>query len=106
MKIKIKVKAIGVNRADILQLEGKYTSPDGNNVPGLEVSGIRNDNGQRVFALLTSGAYSEEVEVDENFIHPIPNHIDYNVAAAIPEAIVTTWLNLYNIGKIKDCSSP
>ncbi len=105
MKVKIKVKAIGVNRVDILQLEGKYTSPDGNSIPGLEVSGIRNDNGQRVFALLTSGGYSEEVEVDENFIHPIPNHIDYNIAAAIPEAIVTTWLNLYNIGKIKDCSN-
>lgn len=105
MKVKIKVKAIGVNRADILQLEGKYLSPDGNKTPGLEISGVREDNGQRVFALLTSGGYSKEVEVDENFIHPIPDHIDYNIAAAIPEAIVTTWLNLYKLGKIKECSN-
>ena len=103
MKVKIKVKAIGVNRADILQLEGKYPSPDGNKTPGLEVSGIRLDTGKRVLALLTSGGYNEEVEVDENFVHYIPDNIDYITAAAIPEAIVTTWLNLYKLGNVKSC---
>lgn len=65
MLVKIKVHAIGVNRADILQLQGKYPSPDGNAVPGLEISGIRMDTNQKVCALLTSGGYSEMVEVDE-----------------------------------------
>ena len=105
MTIKIKVHAIGVNRADILQLEGKYPSPDGNKIPGLEVSGIRIDTGERVFALLTSGGYSKEVEADEGLVHTIPAEIDYTHAAAIPEAMVTTWLNLYKLGNVKNCSN-
>ena len=105
MTIKIKVHAIGVNRADILQLEGKYPSPDGNKIPGLEVSGIRIDTGERVFALLTSGGYSKEVEADEGLVHTIPSEIDYTHAAAIPEAMVTTWLNLYKLGNVKNCSN-
>ncbi|MFK7761145.1 MAG: zinc-binding dehydrogenase [Candidatus Midichloriaceae bacterium] len=105
MLIKIKIHAIGVNRADILQLEGKYPSPDGNKIPGLEVSGIRMDTGERVFALLTSGGYSNEVEVDEGLVCTIPGEIDYTHAAAIPEAIVTTWLNLYKLGNIHNSSN-
>lgn len=105
MLIKIKIHAIGVNRADILQLEGKYPSPDGNKTPGLEVSGIRMDTGERVFALLTSGGYSNEVEVDEGLVCTIPGEIDYTHAAAIPEAIVTTWLNLYKLGNIHNSSN-
>lgn len=105
MLIKIKIHAIGVNRADILQLEGKYPSPDGNKIPGLEVSGIRMDTGERVFALLTSGGYSNEVEVDEGLVCTIPGEIDYTHAAAIPEAIVTTWLDLYKLGNIHNCSN-
>ena len=58
MPIKIQVHAAGVNRADILQLEGKYPSPDGNKTPGLEVSGIRMDTNEKVCALLTSGGYN------------------------------------------------
>lgn len=105
MLIKIKIHAIGVNRADILQLEGKYPSPDGNKIPGLEVSGIRMDTGERVFALLTSGGYSNEVEVDEGLVCTIPGEIDYTHAAAISEGIVTTWLNLYKLGNINNCSN-
>ncbi len=105
MPIKVRVHAIGVNRADILQLEGKYPSPDGNKIPGLEVSGVRMDTGERVFALLTSGGYAKEVEVDEGLVCKIPDEIDYTYAAAIPEAMVTTWLNLYKFGNVKNCSN-
>ena len=105
MPIKVRVHAIGVNRADILQLEGKYPSPDGNKIPGLEVSGVRIDTGERVFALLTSGGYAKEVEVDEGLVCKIPDEIDYTYAAAIPEAMVTTWLNLYKFGNVKNCSN-
>ncbi|WPX96937.1 zinc-binding dehydrogenase [Candidatus Bandiella euplotis] len=105
MLVKIKVHAIGVNRADILQLQGKYPSPDGNAVPGLEISGIRMDTNQKVCALLTSGGYSEMVEVDERQTFLVDHNIDFVQAAAIPEAIVTTWLNLYQIGGLKPSTS-
>jgi NADPH2:quinone reductase len=100
MLIKIQVHAAGVNRADILQLEGKYPSPDGNKTPGLEVSGIRMDTNEKVCALLTSGGYSKMVEVDERHVFAFPSHMDFVEAAAIPEALVTTWLNLYKLGGI------
>ena len=105
MLVKVKVYAIGVNRADVLQLEGKYHAPDGNKIPGLEVSGIRVDTGERVLALLSSGGYSKEVEVDERLVCKIPEDIEYIDAAAIPEAMVTAWLNLYKLGDIQNCSN-
>jgi NADPH2:quinone reductase len=105
MLIKIKVHAIGVNRADILQLEGKYPSPDGNKVPGLEVSGVRMDTNEKVCALLTSGGYSEFVEVDERHVFSLPDNMDFIEGAAIPEALVATWLNLYQLGGINSKSS-
>ena len=105
MLVKIKVHAIGVNRADVLQLEGKYHAPDGNKIPGLEVSGVRIDTGERVFALLSSGGYSREVEVDERLVYKIPEGVEYIDAAAIPEAMATAWLNLYKLGDIQNCSN-
>ncbi|MFQ3306879.1 MAG: NADPH2:quinone reductase [Candidatus Midichloriaceae bacterium] len=104
-RIKINVKAIGVNRADILQLEGKYPAPDNNPIPGLEIAGIRIDTNERVCALLTSGGYSNVVEVDESQIFTIPDGLDFVEAAALPEALVTTWLNLFQLGNIHNISN-
>lgn len=100
-EVLIRVKAIGVNRADILQVQGLYPAPDNSNIPGLELAGIREDNGEKICALLPGGGYSEFVCVPEDMLIPIPEDMDFIHAAAIPEAIVTIWSNLYLIGKIQ-----
>ncbi len=95
----IKVKAIGVNRADALQIQGLYPSPDKSNIPGLEVSGIF--DGKEVCALLTSGGYAEYVSVPENLIFPIPKTYNLIESAALPEALITCYLNIFKIAKLR-----
>ena len=106
--IPIQVKAIGCNRADIIQLKGNYDSPDDSNIPGLEVAGIRLDNGKSVCALLTSGGYSELVMAPENCVLDIPDQIvnssskiqGFIQAASVVEAFATVWLNFSMIGQL------
>ncbi|MDF3047038.1 MAG: quinone oxidoreductase [Candidatus Midichloriaceae bacterium] len=90
----IKVKAFAINRADILQIEGKYNSPDGNNIPGLEVAGIDVETGDEVCALLASGGYAEYVCAHESHIIAKPKSFNLVEAAALPEAIVTNYMNI------------
>ena len=107
----IQVKAAGVNRADVLQRMGKYPPPPGSSdILGLELSGevIAADSegsayrqGDRVMALVTGGAYAERCVAPEAAILPIPDNLDFEQAAAIPEAFVTAWLNLFDLGLLE-----
>src|SRR5689334_16243595 len=72
--VRIRVRAAGINRADLLQREGRYPPPAGaSEILGLEVAGevieVGRDvqswrAGERVMALLAGGGYAEEVAVD------------------------------------------
>jgi NADPH2:quinone reductase len=99
----IKVTAIGVNRADTLQVQGLYPSPDNSSIPGLEVSGML--NGKEVCALITSGGYAEYVSVPENQVLPIPKTYNVIEAAALPEALITCYLNIFKIAKLQSSNS-
>lgn len=96
----IKVHYAGLNRADLLQIEGSYPSPDGSNILGLEVSGIDQQTGKEVCALLTSGGFAEYVAVNKNHIMPVPNGLTLKEAAILPEALITSWLNLVYLGNL------
>ncbi len=97
-QVLIKVSAIGVNRGDLLQVQGLYPAPNGSNVPGLEVSGYEMQTGHRVCALLESGGYSEYVVADERHIFEIPPKLDFINAAALPEALTTSYMALVDKG--------
>jgi len=83
----IKVKAAGVNRADLLQKAGKYPPPKGSSsILGLEVCGevvstgenVEGvDVGDSVMALLSGGGYAEFVNVDARHLLPLPD--DYSI---------------------------
>jgi putative PIG3 family NAD(P)H quinone oxidoreductase len=107
----VRVKAAGVNRADVLQRMGKYPPPAGASpILGLELSGdvaalgpgaTRFKPGDRVMALVTGGAYAELCAVPEATALPITAGMDFEHAAAIPEAFVTAWLNLFDLGLLE-----
>ncbi|MCE2993348.1 MAG: NAD(P)H-quinone oxidoreductase [Alphaproteobacteria bacterium] len=97
----IKVKAIGLNRADLLQLKGLYNAPDGSNSLGLEVSGVVVGEGKQVAALLPSGGFSEYVCVKKALTLDIENY-DLIEAASIPEAFTTCYLNLVKLGDLQN----
>lgn len=104
-EVVIQVKNSAINRADLLQRGGKYPVPPGASpILGLEcageiltvgknVSGI--EVGDKVCALLTGGGYAERVAVPAGQVLPIPDGLNFEQAAAIPEVFATAYLNLY-----------
>ena len=110
-EVLVKVHAAGVNRADILQRQGKYPSPPG--CPewmGLEIAGEviacgsavkRWQVGDRICALLGGGGYAELVAVKENMCMPVPKGLSMVEAAALPEAYATSYLNLFLEGHLR-----
>ena len=96
----IRVHSVGINRADLLQVAGLYPPPDYAAIPGLEVAG-ETEYGTRVAALMHSGGYAEYVAVDKGMLFPIPDEMSFTEAAALPEALVTCYLNLIVLGCLK-----
>jgi NADPH2:quinone reductase len=105
-EILVRVQAAGVNRADLLQRQGHYPPPRGASpILGMEVSGqiaelgegatARWRVGDVVCALVSGGGYAEYCAVPEGQCMPVPNGVSVHTAAAIPEAAITVWANLF-----------
>lgn len=101
--IVIQITAAGVNRADVLQREGRYPPPPGAPAwPGLEVAGTVAATGasspwtvgERVCALLPGGGYAEQAAVDSDLVLPIPDGLTDIDAASLVEAACTVMSNL------------
>ncbi len=113
----LEVKAIGVNRADLLQRAGKYPAPEGESkILGLEVSGEiiqcgKNielnvqakpwKNGDKVFALVSGGGYAQYVKVKANQVFRLPQHFSYEQGAACAEVFLTAYQSLFSIAGLK-----
>ena len=110
-EIRIRVRAAGVNRPDIVQREGRYPPPPGaSDILGLEVAGevdavgegvSRWAVGDRVCALLGGGGYAEYAVVDARHALPIPDGLDFIQAAALPETAFTVFANVFEGGALK-----
>lgn len=109
-EILIKVRAIGINRPDIAQREGKYPAPEGvpKDIPGLEVSGWVAELGEnvktweigdKICALLAGGGYAEYVAAPKEQCLTIPEGLSLEEAASLPETFFTVWNNIFQIGK-------
>jgi len=81
----VKIMATAINRADMLQASGKYPSPDGNPILGLELAGEVVEApstswakpGDRVMSLMTSGGNAGFARVPESLLMPIPQTLTY-----------------------------
>jgi putative PIG3 family NAD(P)H quinone oxidoreductase len=107
-QIRIRVKAAGINRPDILQRLGGYPPPPGApDTMGLEVAGEvdvaagRWKAGDRVCALLGGGGYAEYAVCDARHALPIPEGLDFTQAAGLPETVFTVWANVFEHGGLK-----
>ena len=104
-EVLISVKATAINRADLLQRHGGYPPPPGASpILGLECAGdvievgANVDGfqaGDRVCALLAGGGYAEVASAPAGSVLPIPDGLDYEQAASLPEVYATAWINLY-----------
>ena len=109
--VRVAVRYVGVNRADLLQRMGVYPAPPGvpPNIPGLEYAGVvdavgegatRFRKGDRVLGLVGGGAYAEQIVLHEGEVARLPDTVDDRTAAAIPEAFVTAYDALVTRGKL------
>jgi putative PIG3 family NAD(P)H quinone oxidoreductase len=99
-QVLVRVRAAGVNRADILQRRGEYPAPAGapRDIPGLEFAGEveavgsavqRWKPGARVIGITGGGAQAELVLAPEGALAEVPDSMDWVDAAALPEVFIT-----------------
>jgi len=107
----VKVHATALNRADILQREGKYPPPQGASpLLGLEIAGevtalgadvTKYNIGDKVFGLLPGGGYAEYAVIDEGMAMSVPDNLSMEAAAAIPEVFLTAFQALVWLAKLQ-----
>ena len=105
-EVQVRVRAAGVNRADVLQRQGHYPPPPGApaDIPGLEYAGEVAalgtgarawKVGDRVMGLVPAGGYAEMVTVNEAVAMRVPSSWSFAEAAAVPEAYITAYDALF-----------
>jgi NADPH:quinone reductase len=110
-QVLIKVIATGLNRADLLQAEGRYPPPKGApETLGMEVSGsiaavgagVKGwREGDDVCALLPGGGYAEYALASEVCVLPVPKGVALPEAASLPEAMFTVWANVIDAARLQ-----
>ncbi|HET9425776.1 MAG TPA: NAD(P)H-quinone oxidoreductase [Gemmatimonadaceae bacterium] len=99
-EVLVRVRATALNRADVLQREGRYPAPAGAppDIPGLELAGevvangsgaTRWPSGARVFGIVGGGAHAEYVTTSQDALAAIPDDMSWEEAGAVPEAFIT-----------------
>ena len=98
----VEVHATALNRADLLQVLGRYPPPPDapQDIPGMEYAGTvvatglrvqRFKRGDRVMGLVGGGAFAERLATHEREALPIPDSLSSESAAAVPEAFLTAF---------------
>ncbi|HEY3638743.1 MAG TPA: NAD(P)H-quinone oxidoreductase [Rhizomicrobium sp.] len=110
-EVLMRVAAAGVNRADLLQSQGRYPPPAGASpVLGIEIAGeivalgagvTEFDIGAKVCALVAGGGYAQYCSAPSGSVLPVPEGVDVVNAAALPEAHFTVWTNLMDSASLR-----
>jgi NADPH2:quinone reductase len=102
-EVLVRVRAAGLNGADMMQRRGLYPAPPGSpqDIPGMELAGEvvalgphpsgveRFAVGDRVMAIVGGGAQAELMTVDERQLMPVPATLDWPSAGGLPEVFMT-----------------
>jgi putative PIG3 family NAD(P)H quinone oxidoreductase len=104
------VRAAGLNRAELLQIAGHYPPPPGaSEVLGLELAGEVAEVGlgvgawklgARAMAIVAGGAFADYALVSADHLMPVPPQMTWEQAAALPEAFLTAYSNLLEVGNL------
>jgi putative PIG3 family NAD(P)H quinone oxidoreductase len=99
-EVLVRVRAAGLNGADMHQRQGRYPAPPGapQDIPGLELAGevaalgpgtLRFNEGDRVMALVGGGGQAELAVVQERQLMPVPERLDWPKAGGTSEVFTT-----------------
>lgn len=111
-EILVRIRAAGVNGADILQMKGRYPAPPGSppDIPGLEFAGEvaecgpgvhRFEPGDRVMAVIGGGGQAELIALNERLVMPVPEELDWDAAGGVPEVFTTAHDALFSQGQLR-----
>jgi NADPH:quinone reductase len=99
-EVLVRVRAAGLNGADMHQLRGGYPAPPGSppDIPGLELAGdvaargpgaMRFEEGERVMGIVGGGAQAELAVVHERVLMRVPERLSWIQAGGTPEVFTT-----------------
>jgi len=99
-EVLVRVRAAGLNGADMMQRRGLYPAPPGwpPDIPGLEIAGEVVENGpgasrfqpgDRVMAIVGGGGQAELAVLHERMLMPVPQQLDWPQAGGFPEVFAT-----------------
>jgi putative PIG3 family NAD(P)H quinone oxidoreductase len=102
-EVLVRVRAAGLNGADMMQRRGLYPAPPGSpqDIPGMELAGEvvalgphppgaeRFALGERVMAIVGGGAQAELAVVHERQLMGVPDGLDWPAAGGLPEVFTT-----------------
>jgi NADPH:quinone reductase len=108
----VRVRATGLNGADMLQRHGAYPAPPGAppDIPGLELAGeveglgpgaTRFAEGDRVMAIVGGGGHAELAVVHERAAMPVPEQLDWPAAGGLPEVFTTAHDALFSQARLR-----
>lgn len=110
-EVLIKVKAIGLNFADIFAMLGVYSAtPAGAFIPGLEFSGIVEaagpavaslKPGDRVMGVTRFGAYSTVIKQHPDYLVPLPGDWSFEEGASFLVQAITAYYALFTLGGLR-----
>ena len=114
--VAIRVKATGINPADLVRMSGKYPQPlplpyiPGTDVAGeVEALGAGVDHvqvGDRVFGRsLNGGGYAEKACLPTNETFLLPTNLSFTEGAAIPVPFYTAYVALYHKAQLKEAET-
>ena len=111
-QVLVRIRAVGINFADLLQRMGLYPgTPRPPFIPGLEVAGEVEQvapgttgelrPGDRVVAMATFSAYAERVAVPAELVFRVPEGTTFEDAAAIPVNYLTAYHSMFHMGNLQ-----
>ena len=110
-QVLVRVKAVGLNFADILMTQGKYQSkPELPFSPGAEIAGWVESTGpgvpefrpgQRVMAYVGWGGAAEKLAVDASALVPVPDAVSDAVASGLSVTFGTALHGLRDRGELQ-----
>lgn len=111
-EVLVRVRAAGLNGADMMQLRGFYPAPPGSppDIPGLELAGevaalgpgaLRFAEGDRVMGIVGGGGQAELAVVHERQLMPVPSVLDWPQAGGTPEVFATAHDALFSQAQLQ-----
>jgi NADPH:quinone reductase len=111
-EVLVRVRAAGLNGADMMQRRGLYPAPPGSpqDIPGMELAGEvaalgpgteRFALGEAVMAIVGGGAQAELCVVHERQLMPVPGGLDPLPAGGLPEVFTTAHDALFTQAQLR-----